>query len=260
MLRWEHAPPLDDQRSVAPPIILDLSPPLHSPVFTLHSSVGGFLFSYATSALILGLALLVGWTWKTSRERRVVQDAPLQVPGTCVTEAPLVGRITGMAGCRWSKWSVVSRQWSVVTESLNLQIPKSPNPNLLVTLGAKYNLTSGFMEITYDTGAKVIIKGPCTYEVESASSGFLSLGKLTARVEAKGQGQVRGEGRANRQPNPLSKRSGHQPLRSPHAPHPAIALKQAGRREKGEGRGGRASERCTVGGKSQIPNPKSTNL
>ena len=52
-----------------------------------------------------------------------------------------------------------------------------------VPLGRKYALASGFLEITYDTGAKVILQGPCTYEVESASGGFLSLGKLTARVE-----------------------------------------------------------------------------
>ena len=48
------------------------------------------------------------------------------------------------------------------------------------------------MEITYDTGAKVILQGPVTYEVESGSGGFLSVGKLTARVEkevASGSGQ-----------------------------------------------------------------------
>ena len=39
------------------------------------------------------------------------------------------------------------------------------------------------MEITYDTGAKVILQGPVTYVVESKDGGFLSLGKLTARVE-----------------------------------------------------------------------------
>ena len=39
------------------------------------------------------------------------------------------------------------------------------------------------MEITYDTGAKVILQGPVTYEVESLAGGYLSVGKLTARVE-----------------------------------------------------------------------------
>ena len=39
------------------------------------------------------------------------------------------------------------------------------------------------MEISYATGAKVILQGPCPYEVDSAAGGFLSLGKLTARVD-----------------------------------------------------------------------------
>ena len=42
------------------------------------------------------------------------------------------------------------------------------------------------MEITYDTGAKVILQGPVTYEVESMTAGILSLGKLTARVGEEG--------------------------------------------------------------------------
>ena len=50
------------------------------------------------------------------------------------------------------------------------------------------------MEITYQTGAKVILQGPCTYEVDSARGGFLSLGKLTARVEMKKGSGVRGQG------------------------------------------------------------------
>ena len=43
------------------------------------------------------------------------------------------------------------------------------------------------MEITYDTGAKVILQGPVTYHVESRSGGYLSVGKLTARVEKKAE-------------------------------------------------------------------------
>ena len=47
------------------------------------------------------------------------------------------------------------------------------------------------MEITYDTGAKVILQGPVTYEVES-DGGYLSVGKLTARLEKKGGEQWNG--------------------------------------------------------------------
>ena len=40
------------------------------------------------------------------------------------------------------------------------------------------------MEITYDTGAKVILQGPVTYEVES-NGGYLAVGKLTGKLEKK---------------------------------------------------------------------------
>ena len=41
-----------------------------------------------------------------------------------------------------------------------------------VPLGRKYALASGLMEITYDTGAKVILQGPATYEME-ANGGYI---------------------------------------------------------------------------------------
>ena len=42
------------------------------------------------------------------------------------------------------------------------------------------------MEITYATGAKVILQGPVTYEVDS-NGGYLSVGKLTGKLETKTQ-------------------------------------------------------------------------
>ena len=51
-------------------------------------------------------------------------------------------------------------------------------------LGAEYQLASGLMEITYDTGAKVILQGPVTYSVE-ANGGYLAVGKLTGKLEKK---------------------------------------------------------------------------
>ena len=44
------------------------------------------------------------------------------------------------------------------------------------------------MEITYDTGAKVILQGPVTYEVES-NGGYLAVGKLTGKLEKKGKAE-----------------------------------------------------------------------
>jgi hypothetical protein len=160
---------LDREIFVAPPIILDLSPVRRAPLFTLHSPVGGFLFSYLTATLILGIGLLVGWTWKISHDRQAVLGPARQ-------ETPLAGRITGIVDCRWA---------DPKTEAFDRDD---------VPLGRRYALASGFIEITYDTGAKVILQGPCTFEVESKTGGFLSLGKLTARGEGR-DSSVEREGR-----------------------------------------------------------------
>ena len=49
--------------------------------------------------------------------------------------------------------------------------------------GRQLRLEKGLLQITYDTGAEVLIAGPATYKIDSDNSGSLSLGKLTAQVE-----------------------------------------------------------------------------
>ncbi|MBN1394911.1 MAG: hypothetical protein JW959_07805, partial [Pirellulales bacterium] len=49
-------------------------------------------------------------------------------------------------------------------------------------LGREYALASGLMEITYKSGARVILEGPCAYKVDSSAGGFLAIGKLTANI------------------------------------------------------------------------------
>ena len=78
-----------------------------------------------------------------------------------------IGRITGMVDCQWTDTDYAPMHDRVM-------------------LGQKYVLASGLMELTYKSGTKVILQGPCTYEVDSNSGGYLSLGKLTARVEKHG--------------------------------------------------------------------------
>ena len=78
-----------------------------------------------------------------------------------------VGHITGMVDVQWS----------------DLQTATVHGAN--VPLGRKFALSSGLMEITYNSGAKVILQGPVTYKVDSRDGGFLSIGKLTAKLEKK---------------------------------------------------------------------------
>ena len=121
-------------------------------------------------------------------------DSSRQVPLLGPRETQYVGRITGTAGCQWATWKVDSGQWTVGSEA-EIRNPKSeiPSSKFLVPLGAKFNVTSGLMEITYDKGARVILQGPCTYEVESARGGFLSRGEID-RAGGKKGGERRAEG------------------------------------------------------------------
>ena len=181
-----------------PPIIIDDSPPDRSQLLTGYFAVGSWAFSYAAATLITGLIILTAWAWKVSLHDELAasqNSRGLTAPGTSspgavssrLKEVETVGRITGQADCRWADPDAAP-----------------PSSTASVPFGRKYELSSGLMEITYETGAKVILEGPCCYEVDSLTGGFLSLGKLTVRVE-KGSG-VRGQG------------SDHYPLATSHYP------------------------------------------
>lgn len=159
----------------APPApILTQSPPLHAPVST-YSPIGSFAFSYLVAALIVGVGLLIGWVYHVPNPRAagpaLAKVAPPPAPGTLPSPRAIVvvGRVTATADCRW-----VDPKMRVA-------------PYSYVPLDAKYMLVSGLLEITYDSGAKVIVQGPCIYQVDSRVGGYLSQGRLTARVEKRGE-------------------------------------------------------------------------
>jgi hypothetical protein len=168
--KWEAGSPeseLQIPNSELPFIVVGPSPlsPLPPPLFSL----GGLLFSYMLSAVILGVAILGAWTCKISHVYQQVvehrQQTPKDRPGI-LSESDYVGWVTGMKNCRWA------------------------NPDTEILLGAsvpsdrKFALSAGLLEITYKTGAKILLQGPCTFKVEFPNGGYLSRGKLTARVES----------------------------------------------------------------------------
>jgi hypothetical protein len=169
---------LTDERQVRPSV-LGLRPSsalLATPSFfstTLHGTIGyfssGWPVAYLVATVILGVGLLIGTLVHVSQPAQVVrQSVPSRSPlAPSPSAQPFVGRITGMIDCQSA---------DPQTEAFN---------GAYVPLGRKYALSSGLMEITYDTGAKVILHGPITYKIESIAGGFLSVGKLTARVEKK---------------------------------------------------------------------------
>ena len=164
--------------------------------------VGSPVFSYMVATLILGVMFLGAWAYKISHNNLSLDDnrersttSGLSADNT--PEMVFVGRVTGMINCRWAD--------SATMTYLGSSVP----------LGRRYALSAGLMEVTYGTGAKVILEGPCTYKVESRTSGYLAQGNLTARMEKRPE--VRGR---NPRPKPqdLRPQSEISEISSPSAP------------------------------------------
>ena len=173
----------------------------------------GPVFSYMVATVVLCVMVLSAWAYKITHSdgEFVNNPKPAVAP---MDQVEFVGRITGMADCRWANPDL------------------RPYAGSYVPLGRKYELTSGLLEITYASGARVILEGPCTYKVDSKIGGYLKLGKLTARVETKAEGgrrkaedgRMKGEGgrRKGSISDPLA--TSHQPLATAPSfliPHPS---------------------------------------
>ncbi len=169
------------------PIVLDLSSTSNYPT-PATPFVGSWAFSCMVSAVIMGMMRLGFWAIKVTHHQHIAEAPAKSVPSDARPEMVFVGRITGMVDVKWS-------------DDPRFLPPLSSRA--YVPLGRKYILSSGLLEITYDSGAKVILEGPCTYEVESTAGGYLALGKLTARVES-GEWRVENKGRVANQKSPSS--------------------------------------------------------
>ena len=165
------------------------SPPPVSPVLgflggAYHGTIGFFSqevpFSLLVATFVTGLGLLAGSLVYVSQPKSMAKNVPApMMPAVAVLrpERELVGRITGAVDVKWAEGSQGRCQGTEARDT---------NQKFLVSLGDKFLLSSGLLEITYDSGTKVILQGPVTYEVDSRDGGFLSVGRLTARVEKKG--------------------------------------------------------------------------
>lgn len=129
-------------------------------------------FSYLTSLLIVCFAAIIAWDWKIADCRgfsdaaasphSVYKIRPLFVGGFDA-QPVFVGRITAAVDCRWAEGEAEVSRLDYVPA------------------GRRFKLASGLLEITYGSGAKVLLEGPAVYEV-CASGGLLTSGKLTGRL------------------------------------------------------------------------------
>jgi hypothetical protein len=165
----------------------DAGSPWLVPTFPTYSTpfVGSMLFSYLVAAIVMSFGLGVFSVLEISKVEHLANH-PVRVPNAnpetgfapALPQSQLVGQITGIADCVW-KETEDKVQGMDENAQRNLRSP--------VGLGDHFALHSGLLEITYNTGAKVILQGPVTYQVDSRDGGYLSIGKLTVRLEKKEQ-------------------------------------------------------------------------
>ena len=197
------------------------SPTIHGAASYFSS---GWPVAYLVATVIFAIGLLAGSILHVSQPTEATlpstasgrgaggEGASLPSPGTDRrlvgrgaggegNVSSIVGRITGMVDCVWEG---TGNRDQGSGESENNLPSSGHRPEGLVAgraaggkgglslhspihLNDRLALRSGLLEITYDAGAKVILQGPVTYEVDSAAGGFLSVGKLTARLEKKAE-------------------------------------------------------------------------
>lgn len=172
---WDSkASPISSAMAQTPLLESAIQPPPTAffPENAVHGTLGylssGWLVSYLLAMMIMGIGLAVMAFVQVSPPILIATrpESVLEQPQAVAQRAESVGRITGMANCKWADPHTDLAQ------------------NANVTLGRKYALASGLLEITYDTGAKVLLQGPVKYEVESTNGGFMAIGKLTGKVES----------------------------------------------------------------------------
>ncbi len=202
------------------PVALLLDTP--SPMAVAPSFIGSWMFSNLFSLLVVGLGLCGAWMYQIDIPHPLVRTSQKTISHKTMETGDLkfVGQVTGVADVKWS-----DQQTATV---MGANVP----------LGRKYALASGLLEIAYKTGAKVILQGPATYVVESDVGGYLSVGKLTARLEKREEGSkkvVSGQWSVASESDPKSQNpkipkspipnSSSSPASRPQAPAPAFAVR-----------------------------------
>jgi hypothetical protein len=160
-------------------------PPPTVPFLNLHGVFGGlssgWLVAYSAATVIFGIGLAIGALVHVSQPRHYAgSERSVETPNrqsAIPNPSPIVARVIGMVDCVWEGAGDRGPASAAANQKSEIRNHKS-----LLRLGDRLALTSGLLEIAYDTGARVILQGPVTYDVESPAGGYLAVGKLTAKL------------------------------------------------------------------------------
>lgn len=124
----------------------------------LHLGVGSWL-GYLAAAACVVLTLYI-FTQRPARHST----------STSPPAGEYVARVTGAKDCRWAKGTPAARTGNYLRKGQTLE------------------LAAGFAEITFDSGAQVVLEGPASLDVNSAWGATLRRGTLKANVPTEAMG------------------------------------------------------------------------
>ena len=151
----------------------------------------GWPVAYLIATVVLGIGLVIGAITHVSQPGEFARKLPSPAGERWAqpSQTESVGQVTSMVDCRWSDPATAAVLGA------------------RVALGRKIAMSTGLLEITYQSGAKVLLQGPVTYDVESASGGYLAIGKLTARLAESSEARGRRSEVRNQRSEPADQNS-----------------------------------------------------
>ena len=122
--------------------------------------------SSTVSALMLAVVLYGAFgllVWQMSRQRVTSNSDRSSFADRSTSETVGVATMTSGTDCRWD----------ASMEPIRDGEPLKPR---------RLSLTSGVAHLTFNDGARVLLEGPCQFDLRTAGSGFLKAGRLVAHV------------------------------------------------------------------------------
>jgi hypothetical protein len=128
----------------------------------------GWLWKFGSLAVAASIVFALFYVKSAFRDADIFQTKAVTPAAAEVPE--YVAQLTGLKECQWVATSV------------------SAQPGGRLYKGQKLELAKGFAEITFDSGAQVVLQGPASLNVESAWAATLNHGALNASIPPEAMG------------------------------------------------------------------------
>ncbi|MEQ8211278.1 MAG: FecR domain-containing protein [Lacipirellulaceae bacterium] len=128
------------------------------------------LFALAASILLVWMTFANKPALDSTASSSQIAKSQANEEPTEAEQADRVARITGLVDCQWEEGQTAFQFGSVVTP------------------GEQVELAAGLLQLTFDSGAKVIVQGPARFVPMSSMQARLERGKLSAVVSESARG------------------------------------------------------------------------